>query len=84
MTAYVESTNKTIDEVLASSTDTGLIDYSYVCDAGDPNYVCNVMRYVPNKSNGGIYFYRIVDGEQKLVTINLNEDLNNSYVKNTR
>ena len=84
MNAYENATNKSIDEVLASSTDTSFIDYSYVCDAGDPNYVCNVMRYVPNKSNGGIYFYRIVDGEPKLVNINLNNDLNNSYVKNTR
>lgn len=84
MNAYENATNKSIDEVLASSTDTSFIDYSYVCDAGDPNYVCNVMQYVPNKSNGGIYFYRIVDGEPKLVNINLNKDLNNSYVKNTR
>ena len=85
MNAMEASTNKSIREVLDNPTDTDLINYSYICNQGDPNYVCNVMQYIPNKDNGGIYFYRIDNDKEKLVSINLNNSLDNiMYAKNTR
>ena len=79
-------TGKTTREVLDNPADTSFLTYSYACDAGDPNYVCNVMQYVPNKEDGGVYIYRFVDDEVKLVSVNVESDkvLDDSYVKNTR
>ena len=84
MTSLEENTNKTRADVLANPTDTDIIDYSYVCNVGDPNYVCNVIQYIPDAENGGIYFYRIDDGEIKLININVNRTLSEAYVKNTQ
>ena len=86
MDAMEANTNKTKREVLDNPTDTTFLEYSSVCGQGDPNYVCNVMQYVPNKNNGGVYFYRIVDDQVKLINVNINclEQIDVSYAKNTR
>ncbi len=86
MAAMENDTGKTTREVLDNPTDTSLLPYSYACGAGDPNYVCNVMQYVPNKEDGGVYIYRVVDDEVKLVSVNVESDkvLDDNYVKNTR
>ena len=86
MAAMENDTGKTTREVLDNPTDTSFLPYSYACGAGDPNYVCNVMQYVPNKEDGGVYIYRVVDDEVKLVSVNVESDkvLDENYVKNTR
>ena len=86
MAATEKGTGKTTREILDNPTDTSFLPYSYACNAGDPNYVYNVMRYVPNKNDGGVYIYRVKDDKVKLTRINVetNRILNNSYVKNTR
>jgi len=86
MAAMEAGTGKTTREVLDNPADTSFLPYSYACGAGDPNYVCNVMQYVPNKEDGGVYIYRFVDDEVKLVSVNVESDkvLDDSYVKNTR
>ena len=86
MTAMENDTGKTTREVLDNPADTSFLPYSYACGAGDPNYVCNVMQYVPNKEDGGVYIYRVVDDEVKLVSVNVESDkvLDDNYVKNTR
>jgi hypothetical protein len=86
MAAMENDTGKTTREVLDNPADTSFLPYSYACGAGDPNYVCNVMQYVPNKEDGGVYIYRVVDDEVKLVSVNVESDkvLDENYVKNTR
>ena len=86
MAAMENDTGKTTREVLDNPADTSFLPYSYACGAGDPNYVCNVMQYVPNKEDGGVYIYRFVDNELKLVSVNVESDkvLDDNYVKNTR
>ncbi len=86
MAAMENDTGKTTREVLDNPADTSFLPYSYACGAGDPNYVCNVMQYVPNKEDGGVYIYRVVDDEVKLVSVNVESDkvLDDNYVKNTR
>ena len=82
MYALEANSDKSVRQVLDNPTDTEVIDYSFVCNQGDPNYVCNVMQYIPNAENGGITFKRIEDGEEKLVTINVNRTLDIDLAKN--
>ncbi len=92
MNALVADANKSLDDVLKSSTDTDLINYSNICKVGDPKYICNVMQYVPNKEDGGVYFYRIDNDQEKLIQVNVSKPLENNMepledmmiVKNTR
>lgn len=86
MAAMEAGTGKTTREVLDNPTDTSFLPYSSACKRGDSNYVCNVMRYVPNKDDGGVYIYRVIDDEVKLISVNVetNKLLDDSYVKNTR
>ena len=82
MNALETSLNKTDTEILQNPIDTDLINYSYVCNQGDENYICNVMQYIPNSENGGIYFYRIKDGNKMLIKINVEKSLSKNVVKN--
>lgn len=43
--AYANSIGKTVDEVLEDQTDTNWLDYRYLLNYGDSNYVENVLRY---------------------------------------
>jgi len=82
MSALEANSNKKVSDVLNNPIDTEVIDYSYVCNQGDPNYVCNVMQYIPDAENGGIYFYRIENNEKKLINVNLDRTLSIDLARN--
>ena len=42
----MNKTGLTRDQILSDVENPVFVDYSYVCDAGDPNYVPNVLQYL--------------------------------------
>ena len=83
MNAMEIDTGLTAEEYLSNPYDVTLLDYSYVCGQGDPNYVNNVMQYVPNKDNGGVYIYRCKDDNVTLTKVEVTTSLEAAYAKNT-
>ena len=57
------------------------VNHSLLEDEDMLKYFENVCQYIPNAENGGIHFLRIVDNQEKEVTIYLNRTLNMDYAR---
>lgn len=75
------STSKTREQVLNDPLDTDPIRFAHVCKKGDKNYDKNVLQYVPEAEDCGIYYYRMEDNEKKLIAINVDRTLSLDLAK---
>ena len=77
--AYEANSGLSKEQILSDPLNTEFLNYAYICGQGDPNYVANVFQYIPNTENGSIYFYRMDNNEKKLITVNVEKTLTNTY-----
>lgn len=71
LNAYAYDTGKTKDEILSNPNDIGWLDYRYIPDAGDPEYVERVLSWMGNEN-----CIKVLKTNNEEVTINIQNKIN--------